>query len=389
MNKILTKIHLIKIIAKNRTKILIIFSFVKKYYLLLQQKTKIKPKFMKRIFLILFLSLILQLFTINCSCSQNRDGLRVAFWNLENFFDPFVDSARVYNEYTEEGTQHWTMSRFYRKRNNLYKTILSISKGKALAIIGLCEVENTFVTTMLFHETPLKRHNYKVIHYEGDDRRGIDVALVYSIDKLQLIYSEAVKIRGPNNRNIKTRDILYAKFYDRVGDTLHCFVNHWPSRYGGEKETIFLRELAARRLKSKVDSLVTCCDDFPKIVIMGDFNDTPCDNSILNVLKAKPPEEFTDKDTLVNLFADDKRLGFEGTLKHQYRWQIFDQIIISRSLYDSKSLHYVMKSATILHEDFLFVEDASYGGKKLFRTYVGPKYYGGYSDHLPVYIDLK
>ena len=345
---------------------------------------------MKRIFLILFLSVILQMFTIDKVYSQNRDYLRVAFWNLENFFDPFVDSTRSYNEYTEDGVQHWTMSRFYKKRNNLYKTILSLSEGNPLAIIGLCEVENTFVTTMLFHETPLKKHNYKVIHYEGDDRRGIDVALVYSIDKLQLIYSEAIKIRGPDNKKIKTRDILYAKFYDRVGDTLHCFVNHWPSRYGGEKETIYLREIAAQNLKSKVDSLVVSCDDFPKIIIMGDFNDTPFDKSILNLLKAKPPEEFTNEDTLVNLFANDnKKLGFDGTLKHQYRWQIFDQIIISRSLYEAKSLHYDKKSATIFHEEFLFVEDKTYGGKKLFRTYIGPKYQGGYSDHLPVFIDLK
>ena len=330
------------------------------------------------------------MFTIDKVYSQNRDYLRVAFWNLENFFDPFVDSTRSYNEYTEDGVQHWTMSRFYKKRNNLYKTILSLSEGNPLAIIGLCEVENTFVTTMLFHETPLKKHNYKVIHYEGDDRRGIDVALVYSIDKLQLIYSEAIKIRGPDNKKIKTRDILYAKFYDRVGDTLHCFVNHWPSRYGGEKETIYLREIAAQNLKSKVDSLVVSCDDFPKIIIMGDFNDTPFDKSILNLLKAKPPEEFTNEDTLVNLFANDnKKLGFDGTLKHQYRWQIFDQIIISRSLYEAKSLHYDKKSATIFHEEFLFVEDKTYGGKKLFRTYIGPKYQGGYSDHLPVFIDLK
>jgi hypothetical protein len=123
---------------------------------------------------------------------------------------------------------------------------------------------------------------------------------------------------------------------------------------------------------------------------MGDFNDTPYDNSVLNVLSAKPPEDFSDNDTLVNLFANEKSLGFEGTLKHQYRWQIFDQIIISSSLYnDYESIHYKKKSATIFHDDFLFVEDEAYGGKKLFRTYIGPKYQGGYSDHLPVYIDLN
>lgn len=352
-------------------------------------KTKIKPKFMKRIFQILFLLCVFQVFIATNLYSQNRDNLRIAFWNLENFFDPFVDTTKIYNEYTEEGSQHWTMSRFYKKRNNLYKTILSLSDGEPIAVFGLCEVENTFVTAMLFQETPLRNHNYRVIHYEGDDRRGIDVAMVYSIDKLQLIYSEAIKIRGPDNKKIKTRDILYAKFYDRVGDTLHCFVNHWPSRYGGEKETICHREMAARKLKSKVDSLVANCKYFPKIILMGDFNDTPSDNSILNVLRANPLDEFGKSDTLVNLFSDKKKLGFEGTLKHQYRWQIFDQIIISRSLYDSKSLHYDKKSATIFHAEFLFVDDKTYGGKKLFRTYIGPKYQGGYSDHLPVFIDLK
>lgn len=344
---------------------------------------------MKNIFLLSLFLNVFQIIPNTCLCCQERGRMRVVFWNMENFFDPFVDTTRIYNEYTEEGSQHWSMTRFYKKRNNMYKTLLSLSEGVPIAIIGLCEIENTFVTTMLFQETPLRKHNYKVIHYEGDDRRGIDVAMAYSADKLQLVYSEAMKIRGPDNKSIKTRDILYAKFYDKIGDTLHCFVNHWPSRYGGERETISLREMAACNLKSKVDSLIAKCDYYPKIIIMGDFNDTPFDNSILNVLKAKPLTYLNDDDTLVNLFADDKMLGFEGTLKHQYRWLIFDQIIISKSLYGSESLHYEQKSATIFNEDFLFVDDKTYGGKKLFRTYIGPKYQGGYSDHLPVFIDLK
>lgn len=344
---------------------------------------------MKNIFLLSLFLNVFQIIPNTCLCCQERGRMRVVFWNMENFFDPFVDTTRIYNEYTEEGSQHWSMTRFYKKRNNMYKTLLSLSEGVPIAIIGLCEIENTFVTTMLLQETPLRKHNYKVIHYEGDDRRGIDVAMAYSADKLQLVYSEAIKIRGPDNKSIKTRDILYAKFYDKIGDTLHCFVNHWPSRYGGERETISLREMAACNLKSKVDSLIAKCDYYPKIIIMGDFNDTPFDNSILNVLKAKPLTYLNDDDTLVNLFADDKMLGFEGTLKHQYRWLIFDQIIISKSLYGSESLHYEQKSATIFNEDFLFVDDKTYGGKKLFRTYIGPKYQGGYSDHLPVFIDLK
>lgn len=353
-------------------------------------KLKLKPFVMRVKLLLLFLFIVFQLFIKTEIQSQENAVMRVAFWNFENFFDPFVDTTRAYNEFTEEGGQHWTVSRFYNKRNNMYKAILALSEGKPLGILGICEVENTFVTTMLFQETPLKKHNYRIIHYEGDDRRGIDVAIAYSIDKVQLVHSEPIKVRNPDNKYFKTRDILYAKFYDRMGDTLHCFVNHWSSRYGGEKETIHLREMTARLLKTKVDSLIKINKTIPKIVIMGDFNDTPFDNSILNVLSAKPPEIFSDNDTLINLFTKGKDLGFEGTLKHQYRWQIFDQIIISSSLYnDSETLHYIKKSATIFHDDFLFVEDETYGGKKLFRTYIGPKYQGGYSDHLPVYIDLK
>lgn len=353
-------------------------------------KPKLKLIMNKKLSFTLILIILARLFTHDSVFSQNEDVIRIVFWNMENFFDPYVDSTRSYNEYTENGIQHWTLSRFYRKRNNVYKTILSLSKENPLAIIGICEIENTFVSTMLFHETPLKRYNYRVIHYEGDDRRGIDVALAYSLDELQLVSSEAIKVRSPDDKNFRSRDILYAKFYDKEKDTLHCFVNHWPSRYGGEKETMCLRDLAASTLKTKVDSLMKTCEDMPKIIIMGDFNDTPQDNSISNVLEAKSIKAASNDDCLINLFYDARKLGFEGTLKHKHRWQTFDQIIISKSLIDNnKSLHYIKNSATIFHDDFLFVDDDVYGGKKLFRTYLGPKYQGGYSDHLPVYIDLR
>ena len=307
--------------------------------------------------------------------------MRVAFWNFENFFDPFADSTRVYNEFTENGGQHWTKSRFYKKRNNLYKAILALSENEPLAILGIAEIENEYVLKMLFNQTPLQTHNYRIVHYEGDDKRGIDVAMVYCIDKLQLVYTEPVKVRNPKNPKYKTRDILYAKFFDRRGDTLHVFVNHWPSRYGGERETIKLRALAANTLRHKVDSLFSLPQTIPKIIIMGDFNDTPEDPSIKDILCKNK--------SLINLFAENKKLGFEGTLKHQYNWQIFDQIIVSNSLINNGiGLLYRQNSAQIFHADFLFEKDETYGGVKLFRTYVGPKYFGGYSDHLPVYIDL-
>ena len=348
-----------------------------------------RPFTEQKVLLAICILIEIQIVNPSVSFGQKNESLRVAFWNFENFFDPFVDSTRVYNEFTENGSQHWTTQRFYKKRNNMYKTILAISENEPFAVFGIAEIENMYVLNMLFNQTPLKTHNYRIIQYEGDDKRGIDVAMAYCIDKMQLIYTEAVKVRNPKNANFRTRDILYAKFFDRRGDTIHVFVNHWPSRYGGERETIKLRAIAANTLKHKVDSLVFLHQTIPKIIIMGDFNDTPEDPSIADVLGAKPLEKSNKNDVLVNLFTDGKKLGFEGTLKHQYHWQIFDQIIVSKSLIDNDiGLLYKEKSATIFHGEFLFEKDESFGGVKLFRTYVGPKYFGGYSDHLPVYIDL-
>ena len=169
-----------------------------------------RPISLIKIPLLFLLFIELQIVSSFDALAQDDESFRVAFWNFENFFDPFVDSTRVYNEFTENGSQHWTKSRFYKKRNNLYKAILAISENKPLAILGIAEVENDYVLHSLFNQTPLKTHNYRIIHYEGDDKRGIDVAMVYCIDKLQLIYTEPIKVRNPKNPNYKTRDILYS-----------------------------------------------------------------------------------------------------------------------------------------------------------------------------------
>ena len=320
--------------------------------------------------------------------SPPPDSLMVAFWNMENFFDPFVDSTLAYNDFTAEGGQHWTSSRFYRKRNNLYKTILAFSGNQPIGILGVCEVENGFVLNALFGLSPLKRFNYRWVHYDGPDRRGIDPAIVYSKDLLQLIYSEAIPYRNPNDPNMVSRDILYAKFFDYRKDTLHCFVNHWPSKYRGELETVDARNCAAAIVRHKVDSIIQVIHG-AKIIIMGDFNDTPDASCISEILVAQPPQNSHKDEPLVNIFTNPAELGFKGTLKHQDSWMIFDQIIVSKSLLNSDSLYCTSSDARIVHNDFLLQEDPTYHGQKLNRTYVGPKYYGGFSDHLPVLLLLR
>ncbi|MBQ6769447.1 MAG: hypothetical protein IJP44_00555 [Bacteroidales bacterium] len=320
--------------------------------------------------------------------SQNT--VRIAFWNMENFFDPFVDSTKSYNAFTEDGMQHWTKSRFYKKRNNMYKAILAMSEGHPIGIIGMCEVENEYVLSAVFEQTPLKKHNYRFVHYEGPDKRGIDPAIAYSLDHFMLVESATIPYYNPEDTAYHSRDILYAKFIDKAEDTLHVFVNHWPSRYSGELETVGSRSCSAAILRAKVDSI---CASMPegyqaKVIIMGDLNDCPIDPSVYDVLRARHPSEMEDG-CLVNLFGKKDGLGFGGTLKHQADWQIFDQIIVTQGVMDDgEGLHYQEGSARIFAADFLFEDDEVYHGKKLFRTYVGPRYFGGFSDHLPVYIDL-
>ena len=331
--------------------------------------------------------------------TAQNEPVRVAFWNMENFFDPFVDSTKTYNAFTEDGLQHWTKSRFYRKRNNMYKAILAMSENRPLGILGMCEVENEYVLSALFEQTPLKKHHYRWVHYEGPDKRGIDPAIVYSLDHFQLVESAVIPYYNPEDTAYHSRDILYAKFiYKESGpstgsgtaDTIHIFVNHWPSRYSGELETVGSRSCSASILRAKVDSIVAAAPEGyrPKVIMMGDLNDCPTDPSVYDVLRARHPSEMEDG-CLINLFGKNDGLGFEGTLKHQADWQIFDHIIVTEGVMDDREgLHYQEGSARIFHADFMLEDDDTYHGKKLFRTYIGPRYFGGFSDHLPVYIDL-
>ena len=350
--------------------------------------------FIKRVVLLCFVCFVIT------NIISAQEPIRVAFWNMENFFDPYVDSTKSYNAFTEDGMQHWTKSRFYKKRNNIYKAILAMSENCPLGILGMCEVENEYVLSALFEQTPLKKHNYRWVHYEGPDKRGIDPAIVYSIDHFQLVESAVFPYYNPEDTAYHSRDILYAKFVavgpstgsgtSAIADTIHIFVNHWPSRYSGELETVGSRSCSAAILRSKVDSIMVAAPEGyqPKVIMMGDLNDCPTDPSVYDVLRARHLSEM-EEGCFINLFGKPDGLDFEGTLKHQADWQIFDQIIVTPALMDDREgLHYKERSARVFHADFMLEDDETYHGKKLFRTYIGPRYFGGFSDHLPVYIDL-
>ncbi len=333
----------------------------------------------------IIISILLFLFVVNGLFSQQK--LRVGFYNLENFFDVFTDSLSDYNDFTPQGNQHWDYNRFQTKRNNTFKTILAMGEGEPPALLGFCEVENEVVLRELIYKTPLKSFDYQYINYPSPDRRGIDVALIYRKQLLTLLESRVIRINDPHDPGFKTRDILFASFLSGK-DTIRFFINHWPSRYSGTLATFEKRVLVAGILKHQTDSILLQ-NPHSKIVIMGDFNDCAEDISMRETLKALPIGSDCIEYCLFNLFNQNSELGFEGTLKHEQQWQIFDQIIVSGFLLsDTLGLHYVNESARIFAPKFLLTQDEKYSGTKTYRTYMGPKYIGGYSDHLPVYIDL-
>ncbi|NPA45253.1 MAG: endonuclease, partial [Chlorobi bacterium] len=229
-----------------------------------------------------------------------RGDMRIMFYNTENLFDIFDDTLKIDEAFTPDGEKHWNKRKFDKKLYNISKVITAVGQWELPEVIGLCEIENRYVLERLIKQTALKNFNYRIIHKESPDRRGIDVGMLYRKDKFHPISYEAVRVVFPFDANKPTRDILYVKGTNNYNDTLHIFVNHWPSRWGGQLETDRKRMFAASVLKGKVDSLFDA-DVNPNIIIMGDLNDYPDNNSVVKVLKAKTKFDKIEDEKLYNL----------------------------------------------------------------------------------------
>lgn len=317
-----------------------------------------------------------------------NDHLRIGFWNQENLFDIYDDSLTNDESYTPEGDKGWTEGRYYAKLMNMSKAIAAIGGWNPIDVLGLCEVENKMVVRELVERTPLRSIGYEVVHYQSPDSRGIDVALIYRPDRFTLLHSEPVKVWFTEEGSRPTRDVLYVKGLALGKDTVHIFVNHWPSRWGGQAATEPKRMRAAEIVKAKVDSIFSVVPNAP-VIITGDFNDEPEDRSMLEVLQAGHDRENLKDNTLFNLMFE--KVGKEGSHKYQGHWGILDQIVVTSSMLraDGNGLKVSGLQAHIFKAPFLLTEDARYTGHQLLRTHSGPRYLGGFSDHLPVFIDLE
>lgn len=307
-------------------------------------------------------------------------GLRIAFYNVENLFDPEDDPDKNDEEFTPKGTRYWSDYRYREKSNRMAKAILSIGDWDAPDAVGLAEVENRKVVDDLVNSEVLRKFNYKVIHSESPDRRGIDVAMIYRVDRMKLLSSSAISVTMPDDPGFATRDILYAKMLLSSKDTFHLLYCHWPSRYGGQAQSEPKRIRAAQTVRKIVDSLFAI-NPSAQVAIAGDFNDEFGNISLKDHLVR--PEGKT---PLINLMA--QLPASEGSHRYRGVWSYLDQIIVSAALLDSMGLDIADQSAVVVRHPFLLEVDEKYPGLKPFRTFIGMRHHGGFSDHLPVYIDL-
>ena len=366
--------------------------------------------------------------------------LSVLFWNVENFFDWRNDSTTVSDaEFSAAGERHWTWKRFQAKANAFAKALLWVSAdtGRLPDIVGLAEVENAFVLRQVLTKTLLRKLDYKYVHYDSPDRRGIDVALLYRTSVLELLDSKPCHLYAdaglPGTPGVSgtpgasadsvmaTRDILLCIFRDKrgvipgstgdlpeiensppfegaCGGKIAVLVNHHPSKYGGASESDSRRRLAVQRLRFLADSLSAAGID--RIIACGDFNDTP-DNPVFQLLEP----------ALVPMHTALFRRG-EGTIKYEGKWDLIDHIYVSpgwlsdRTGTSSGPAGKLPSSGPagkqlstrpagqqplmrILRIPFLLTRDTAYTGEKPLRTYVGPRYTGGVSDHLPVLVVVR
>lgn len=323
------------------------------------------------------------------SLSQpTSESVSVMFYNVENLFDLNDNPDANDDNFTPDGDLYWTYKRLTQKLLNISKVILSASGWSTPEIVALCEIENREVLELLINKTPLKTVPYKIIHKQSPDHRGIDVAMLYNAENFYPVEYQYYPLLDADSNIMQTRETLYVCGIMNSKDTLHLFINHWPSRYSGIMETKGLRSNAAKLLRSKVDDLERKYVD-PKIIILGDFNDNPNNESLLEGLGAVNTESEIQKGQLYNLSFG--WMGKEhGTMKYQSQWSVFDQIIVSGSIISATSGYRVKpEDAKVVTLPFLFMKDERYGGVKLFRTYYGFTYQGGFSDHLPVLLQMK
>lgn len=311
-------------------------------------------------------------------------GFRVVCYNVENLFDCEDDPMTDDDSFTEKGEHQWTKDKYRKKLLNISKALVAAGEWKTPAIIGLCEIENRKVLKDLTSYTPLSYANYKIVHKDSPDKRGVDVALLYREDDFNLIRERFLHVDVGER---PTRDVLWATgIVKSSGDTLHLFVNHWPSRYGGELESEEKRKATAKVVRTAVDSIFKR-NTSANIIIMGDFNDYSNNESLTHTLGCINQWTEPKDSSLYNLCYQFDGQELIGSHKYGGRWGVLDHLIISGNLLKQDSnINTDLAKVGICNQRFLLKKDLSDYAPK--RAFLGSFFAGGFSDHLPVYVDF-
>ena len=334
------------------------------------------------------LSIFISLIIFSCSSKKEQSKVvedayaRILFYNVENLFDTLDAEGKSDAEYTPESDKLWNTERYNYKLAQLSKVIAVADTGYFPEIMAFAEIENRQVVVDLVSTDLLANIGYSIIHKESPDQRGIDCAIAHT-DAYKPLENNYILIDLPGDRS-HTRDILYSKGV-LYKDTVHVFVNHWPSRYGGKKKSDPKRAFTAQILRNTIDSL-QLADKNPNIIIMGDFNDYPADSSLSQVLKAAK-SVGDDSQELINLAWKSDEAGI-GSYNYRGHWGTLDQFIVSANLFANTTLLVEESSYLIVKKDWMLYTNDK---EEVYpaRSYGGKNYYGGYSDHLAIMLKMK
>lgn len=310
---------------------------------------------------------------------------RIVFYNTENLFDTINDPETKDEDFLPASKNQWNTKKYTVKLEHISKVLGSIFDSIQPIAIGLAEVENKKVLEDLVAQPALQKYNLGIIHHDSPDERGIDVALLYNKDFIEPVFDAFLRVTYSFDSADKTRDILYFKGYMTEEFPCYFFVNHWPSRRAANGDSEKKRVTAAMVLKAKIDDIYKG-EPYARIIIMGDFNDNPDNKSVTYLCSGK--HKYPLNQDLVDLMQLQQQRG-QFTMKYQDEPDVFDQFIVSKNLLTSGNSYYIKNSAAhIYNPSWIMYEHPKYGLVPD-RTYVGNKWVGGYSDHLPIYMDIN
>jgi hypothetical protein len=308
----------------------------------------------------------------------------IGFWNVENLYDTLNDPWKNDEEFTPGGSNAWNGQRYRAKIEHLADVISKMATDvtpDGLTLLGLCEVENKKVVQDLVNSPALKNRQYKVIHIEGPDARGIDPAFVYNPAYFKITKSVAYRVRLPDSTHTTRSILVVSGFF--LGEPVTILVNHWPSRRSGEVSSRQNRQAAAIIVRHITDS-VRAKHPKNKVIIMGDLNDDPVDESVKKTIGTYGNMAMPEEGKFFNPMEQLYKEGI-GTLAYKDNWNLFDQVLLNNAWIPGayESLQYY--TVRVFNKQFLKNASGKFKGYP-FRTYSGSKYTGGYSDHFPVYI---